>query len=51
VLVVSGSILQGIYVRDEWRPLYEQIRRWKPREIIGGSMYIYDFPSPEMQGQ
>jgi 4-amino-4-deoxy-L-arabinose transferase-like glycosyltransferase len=51
VLVVSGSILQGIYVRDEWRPLYEQIRRWKPREVIGGSLYIYDFPSPEMQRQ
>jgi hypothetical protein len=50
VLVVSASILQGIYVRDEWRSLYEQIRRWKPREVLGGSMYIYDFPSPEMQG-
>ena len=48
VLAIGASILQGIYVREPWESLYAEIRTWKPREVLGGSIYLYDFPSPEM---
>ena len=48
VLVIGASILQGIYVREPWDRMYAEIRTWKPREVLGGSIYLYDFPPPEM---
>jgi 4-amino-4-deoxy-L-arabinose transferase-like glycosyltransferase len=50
VLAISATLLQGIYVREPWTGLYAEIRTWKPREVIGGSIYLYDIPSPEMTG-
>jgi hypothetical protein len=49
VLVISATLLQGIYIRPPWDAMYAEIRTWKPREVLGGSIYIYDFPSPEMR--
>ena len=45
-----ATLLQGIYIRQPWDAMYAEIRTWKPREVLGGSIYIYDFPSPEMSG-
>ena len=49
VLVISATLLQGIYIRPPWDAMYAEIRTWKPRDVLGGSIYIYDFPSPEMK--
>lgn len=49
VLVISATLLQGIYIRSPWDAMYAEIRTWKPREVLGGSIYIYDFPSAEMK--
>jgi hypothetical protein len=43
-LAISATHLQGIYVRQPWDRMYAEIRKWKPREVLGGSIYIYDFP-------
>jgi hypothetical protein len=43
VLAVSATTLQGVYVEDPHRALYEQVRtRLKPMDVLGGSIYLYD---------
>jgi hypothetical protein len=44
VLAVSASNLQGMYMPPQLRPMYEQIKSWKPREVLGGTIYLYDLP-------
>jgi 4-amino-4-deoxy-L-arabinose transferase-like glycosyltransferase len=44
VFAISGSILQGLYADSAWDAMYAEIRTWKPREVLGGSIYLYDFP-------
>jgi hypothetical protein len=48
VLAISATFLQGIYVRQPWDAMYAEIRTWQPREVLGGTIYIYDFPNPAM---
>lgn len=48
VMAISATLLQGNYIRKPWDQMYAEIRTWKPREVLGGSIYLYDFPPPEM---
>jgi hypothetical protein len=48
VLAISATLLQGIYTPSPWNGLYAEIRTWKPREVLGGTIYLYDFPNPAM---
>jgi hypothetical protein len=45
VFAVSATILQGIY-SEQQRRFYEPLRMREPREVIGGSIYLFDVPSP-----
>ncbi len=45
VLAVSVTQLQGLYVSDRLKPFYEVLRQKMPREILGGTLYLYDVPS------
>jgi 4-amino-4-deoxy-L-arabinose transferase-like glycosyltransferase len=45
VLAVSATTLQGIYVTDEQlRAFYRELSAHKPREVLGGTIYLYDLP-------
>ncbi len=45
VLAVSVTQLQGLYISNEYKPFYESLRRKPPREILGGTLYLYDVPA------
>ncbi len=44
VIAVSATHLQGQYVADRLKPFYESLRQTTPREVLGGSIYLYDWP-------
>jgi len=45
VLAVSATTLQGIYVNDaQLQAFYRQLFAHKPREVLGGTIYLYDLP-------
>ena len=46
VLAVSATHLQGFAIEPESRSLYSQLRNREPREILGGSIYLYDLVPP-----
>ena len=46
VVAISATFLQGLYVPDHMRPIYETLRRQKPIAVIGGTIYIFDPPPP-----
>jgi hypothetical protein len=46
VIAISATKLQGIYVYPQIKGLYDELRQSPPREILGGSIYLYDFPPP-----
>jgi hypothetical protein len=42
-VAVSATILQGIYLPDDVRRLYNDIRvHLTPKEVLGGTIYLYD---------
>jgi hypothetical protein len=46
VIAISASKLQGMYVDPDVRPFYDGLRARPPREVLGGSIYLYDYPGP-----
>ncbi|MDQ3439541.1 MAG: hypothetical protein M3478_04240 [Planctomycetota bacterium] len=43
VVAISATILQGIYLEDDVRRAYNDIRvHLKPKEVLGGTIYLYD---------
>jgi 4-amino-4-deoxy-L-arabinose transferase-like glycosyltransferase len=44
VLAVSATKLQGVYVYPDNNAFYTHLRNQPPREILGGSIYLFDFP-------
>jgi hypothetical protein len=43
-IAVSATLLQGGTDTAEHRDLYRPLRHRRPREIIGDSIYLYDYP-------
>lgn len=44
VFAVSASRLQGIYLSPALREKYAILRKMRPREVLGGTIYLYDYP-------
>jgi hypothetical protein len=45
VIAVSATKLQGLYLPAEVAPTYYDLRVNRvPREVLGGTIYLYDFP-------
>jgi hypothetical protein len=44
IVAVSASNLQGMYIPPGLRPIYQTIRGWPVRDVLGGTIYLYDFP-------
>jgi hypothetical protein len=44
VFAVSASRLQGIYLPPQLREKYAALRQLRPREVLGGTIYLYDYP-------
>ncbi len=44
VLAISATNLQGIYLPDQLKPSYDELRKYQPFEVLGGSIYLYEFP-------
>jgi hypothetical protein len=45
VAAVSASYLQGLFVSPAYESLYARFRAMNPREILGGTIYLYDLPN------
>jgi hypothetical protein len=41
VIAVSATLLQGVYLEPEMRPLMERLRSERPIEVIGHSLFVY----------
>jgi hypothetical protein len=48
VVAVSALLLQGTGVPRNLQTYYAQFRTLRPREILGGSIYLYDVPQPPL---
>jgi hypothetical protein len=44
VIAISATNLQGIYGNDEMRQAYSTLRRSRPLAVLGGTIYLYDWP-------
>jgi hypothetical protein len=44
VVAVSATHLQGLYVANDLKPFYEKLRQQSPIDVIGGSIYLYNWP-------
>jgi hypothetical protein len=44
VLAISATHLQGLYLAPQWQAIYGDWRKREPFKILGGSIYLYDFP-------
>ena len=44
VIAVSATILQGIYLSPEHEALYRELRGRQPLDVLGGSIYLFEFP-------
>jgi len=44
IIAVSVTNLQGTYMSKDLRDLYAPLKKCEPREILGGTIYLYDFP-------
>lgn len=42
VIAISATQLQGIYLFEYGPPQYSYLRRSRPLDVLGGSIYIYD---------
>jgi hypothetical protein len=44
-MAISATQLQGIWMKQSlWEQFYYQFGKFKPVEVLGGSIYIYEFP-------
>jgi hypothetical protein len=41
-------MLQGIYGDDTSRSIFRTLRKLKPFEVLGGTIYLYQWPPPEL---
>jgi hypothetical protein len=46
VVVISATLLQGVNTPPSLRYYYAPLRSLRPREILGGSIYLFDLPLP-----
>ena len=46
VLAVSATQLQGLYVAPEQWPLLSRLARQTPREVLHGTIYLFDYRPP-----
>jgi hypothetical protein len=44
VFAVSATQLQGIYVVPGATQSYAALRKLRPREVLGGTIYLFDYP-------
>jgi hypothetical protein len=44
ILAFSATDLQGTYMGKEMREQYAPLRKLEPREILGGTIYLFDWP-------
>ncbi len=44
IIAMSVTNLQGTYMTKELRQLYAPLHKLEPREILGGTIYLYDWP-------
>ena len=45
VIAVSATKLQGLYVYPNVLPFYEALRQREPREVLNGTIYLFDWPA------
>jgi hypothetical protein len=48
ILAISATALQGIYHNPDLRKAYGQLKTKRPRAILGGTIYCYEWP-PQLQ--
>ena len=44
ILAISATNLQGTYMGKDLRGYYAPLQKFEPRDILGGTIYLYDFP-------
>jgi hypothetical protein len=44
IIAISATRLQGTYNGEDFRKVYEPLWRCEPREVLGGTIYLYDWP-------
>jgi hypothetical protein len=44
IIAMSATRLQGTYMTPQQRDLYSPLHKCEPREILGGTIYLYDWP-------
>ena len=44
VVAISATTLQGVYLSPFGRDYYRPFRMSKPREVLGESIYLFDYP-------
>jgi hypothetical protein len=44
IIAISVTNLQGTYMSKEMRQLYAPLHKLEPREILGGTIYLFDWP-------
>ena len=44
IIAISVTNIQGTYMNDSLRQLYSALQKLEPREILGGTIYLYDWP-------
>lgn len=48
VIAISATHLQGITYPSQLREAYEPLRKLQSREVLGGTIYLFDFPQPAL---
>jgi hypothetical protein len=44
VVAISATHLQEVYLKASERGVYELFRRLRPREVLGGTLFLYNWP-------
>lgn len=44
VIAISATNLQGIFLTEEYRQTYALLREAQPLAVLGGSIYLFEFP-------
>jgi hypothetical protein len=45
VIAISATRLQGLFMPPSLRQSYGRLRTQAPREVLGGSIYLFDYPA------
>ncbi len=48
ILAISATNLQGIYLSKDARDAYAIVKKREPLEVLGGSIYLYEWPPTGM---